>query len=185
MNPRHATALALIGLSLLLLSAACSGGAAIDERRAKPLQLRSIDFFNTQTGDPLSGRTDSFDVANVLYVGWEVSFENRLYKLESSQYRVDAVYIGPDGRTLGSINDFRDVSPSMKTVTFSGRVGNSRGGAFLPGTYTVKFYLNGEYFNARKFEVLATAQRLVPPLVRFRPCWSALVRPRLSRPGPG
>ncbi len=43
----------------------------------------------------------------------------------------------------------------MKTVTFSGRVGNSRGGAFLPGTYTVNFYLNGQYFDAKKFEVIA------------------------------
>ena len=45
----------------------------------------------------------------------------------------------------------------MKTVTFSGRVGNSRGGAFLPGTYTVNFYLNGQYFDAKRFEVLADA----------------------------
>ena len=132
--------------------------AMIDERRAKPLQLRAISFLNTtKTGTALSGATESFDVSKVLFVGWEVSFENRLYKLEAGQYRVDAAYIGPDGRTLGSVNDFQPVSPSMKTVTFSGRVGNSRGGAFLPGTYTVNFYLNGQYFGAKKFEVLGDA----------------------------
>jgi serine/threonine protein kinase len=132
--------------------------AMIDERRAKPLQLRSIAFLNTtKTGTALSGVTDSFDVSKVLFVGWQVSFENRLYKLEPGQYRVDAAYIGPDGRTLGSVNDFQPVSPAMKTVTFSGRVGNSRGGAFLPGTYTVNFYLNGQYFGAKKFQVLADA----------------------------
>jgi serine/threonine protein kinase len=130
----------------------------IDERRAKPLQLRSIDFLNTtKTGTALSGATSSFAVSKVLFVGWEVKFENRLYKLEPGQYRVDAAYIGPDGRTLGAVNDYQPVSPSMKTVTFSGRVGNSRGGAFLPGTYTVNFYLNGQYFEAKKFEVLADA----------------------------
>jgi hypothetical protein len=96
-------------------------------------------------------------VSKVLFVGWQVSFENRLYKLEQNQYRVDAAYIGPDGRTLGSVNDFQPVSANMKSVTFSGRVGNSRGGAFLPGTYTVNFYLNGQYFGAKKFEVLADA----------------------------
>jgi len=132
--------------------------AMIDERRAKPLQLRSIDFLNTtKTGTALSGATESFAVSKVLFVGWEAKFDNRLYKLEPGQYRVDAAYIGPDGRTLGSVNDFQPVSPSMKTVTFSGRVGNSRGGAFLPGTYTVNFYLNGQYFGAKKFEVLADA----------------------------
>ena len=132
--------------------------AMIDERRAKPLELRAISFLNTtKTGTALSGATESFEVSKVLFVGWEVSFENRLYKLEPGQYRVDAAYIGPDGRTLGSVNDFQPVSPSMKTVTFRGRVGNSRGGAFLPGTYTVNFYLNGQYFDAKKFEVLADA----------------------------
>jgi serine/threonine protein kinase len=132
--------------------------AMIDERRAKPLQLRAISFLNTtKTGTALSGTTDSFNVSKVLFIGWQVSFENRLYKLEPGQYRVDAAYIGPDGRTLGSVNDYQPVSPSMKTVTFSGRVGNSRGGAFLPGTYTVNFYLNGQYFDAKKFEVVADA----------------------------
>jgi serine/threonine-protein kinase len=130
--------------------------AMIDERRAKPLQLRSISFLNTtKTGTALSGATDSFSVSKVLFVGWQVNFENRLFRLEPGQYRVDAAYIGPDGRTLGSVNDFQPVSTSMRTVTFSGRVGNSRGGAFLPGTYTVNFYLNGQYFDAKKFEVIA------------------------------
>ncbi|MGA9725083.1 MAG: hypothetical protein WBQ86_21695, partial [Candidatus Binatus sp.] len=132
--------------------------AMIDERRAKPLQLRGISFLNTtKTGTALSGATNSFAVSKVLFVGWQASFENRLYKLEPGQYRVDAAYIGPDGRTLGSVNDYQPVSTSMKTVTFSGRVGNSRGGAFLPGTYTVNFYLNGQYFGAKRFEVLADA----------------------------
>ena len=132
--------------------------AMIDERRSKPLQLRSISFLNTtKTGTALSGATSSFEVSKVLFVGWEVSFENRLYKLEPGQYRVDAAYIGPDGRTLGAVNDYQPVSPSMKTVTFSGRVGNSHGGAFLPGTYTVNFYLNGQFFDAKRFEVLADA----------------------------
>jgi serine/threonine protein kinase len=132
--------------------------AMIDERRAKPLQLRAINFLNTtKTGTALSTATDSFSVSKVLFIGWQVSFENRLYKLEPGQYRVDAAYIGPDGRTLGSVNDYQPVSVNMKTVTFSGRVGNSRGGAFLPGTYTVNFYLNGQYFDAKKFEVVADA----------------------------
>jgi serine/threonine protein kinase len=132
--------------------------AMIDERRTKPLALRAIDFLNTnKTGAAISGATNSFEVSKVLFVGWEVKFDNRLYKLEPNQYRVDAVYIGPDGRTLGSVNDFQSVSPNMKAVTFSGRVGNSRGGAFLPGTYTVNFLLNGQSFAEKKFRVVADA----------------------------
>ena len=132
--------------------------AMIDERRAKPLALRSISFLNTtKTGAAISGATSSFDVAKVLFVGWEVKFDNRLYKLEPNQYRVDAVYTGPDGRTLGSVNDFQSVSANTKAVTFSGRVGNSRGGAFLPGTYTVDFLLNGQSFAEKQFRVVADA----------------------------
>ena len=132
--------------------------AMIDERRAKPLALRSISFLNTtKTGSAISGATTSFDVAKVLFVGWEVRFDNRLYKLEPNQYRVDAVYTGPDGRTLGSVNDYQSVSQSMKAVTFSGRVGNSHGGAFLPGTYTVDFLLNGQSFAEKQFRVVADA----------------------------
>ncbi|MGH7779582.1 MAG: protein kinase domain-containing protein [Candidatus Binataceae bacterium] len=132
--------------------------AMIEEARRKPLQLRDIEFLNTtKTGTAISGTTTSFDVSKVLFVGWQVSFDNRLFGLESSQYRVDAAYIAPDGRTLGSVNDWQNITPAQRTATFSGRVGNSRGGAFLPGTYTVNFYLNGQYFGQKKFRVLASA----------------------------
>ncbi|HUA32394.1 MAG TPA: protein kinase [Candidatus Binataceae bacterium] len=128
--------------------------AMIEKRRAKPLALREISFRNTtKTGTPLSNASSSFDISKVLFIGWQVSFDNELYKLESSQYRLDAAYIAPDGSTLGAVNDFQQVSPNQKTVTFSGRVGNSKGGAFLPGTYTVNFYLNGQYFAEKKFNV--------------------------------
>src|SRR5260370_15884735 len=132
--------------------------AMIDERRAKSLATPSIALLNTpKSGAPISGASNSFEVAKVLFVGWQVKFENRLYKLEQNQYRVDAVYIGPDGRTLGAVRELQSVSPSMRAVTFSGRVGNSRGGAFLPGTYTVNFLLNGQAFAERRFQVVADA----------------------------
>ena len=130
--------------------------ARIEEIRRKPLELLHIAFLNsTKSGTPLSGAAETFDVSKVLFVGWEVNFKNRLYKLDNNQYRVDAAYIAPDGRTLGSVNDWKNVGPNDRSVTFSGRVGNSAGGAFLPGTYTVNFYLNGQYFAQKRFEVLA------------------------------
>ncbi|HYB90664.1 MAG TPA: protein kinase [Candidatus Binataceae bacterium] len=130
--------------------------AELEVRRRKPLEPRTIEFMNTtKTGTPLAAPSTTFDVSKVLFVGWEITFENRLYKLESNQYRVDAVYIAPDGRTLGSVNDWQTIAPESRTATFSGRVGNSRGGAFLPGSYTVNFYLNGQYFAQKKFRVVA------------------------------
>jgi len=130
--------------------------AYIEEVRRKPLELMHIEFVNsTKTGTPLSPPADSFDVSKVLFIAWQVNFRNRLYKLDTNQYRVDAAYIAPDGRTLGAVNDWKNVSPTEKNVQFSGRVGNSAGGAFLPGTYTVNFYLNGQYFAQKRFDVVA------------------------------
>ncbi len=108
--------------------------------RRKPLELQHIEFLNsTKTGTPLSSPAESFDVSKVLFVGWQVSFKNRLYKLDSNQYRVDAAYIAPDGRTLGSVNDWKNVGPGDRNVTFSGRVGNSAGGAFSAGNLHRQF----------------------------------------------
>ncbi len=131
--------------------------AMIEDRQRRPLELSGIRFHNsTKTGTALSPASDTFDAAKVLFVDWQVSFKNRLYGLELSQYRVDAAYIAPDGRTLGGVDDVRGVPLNARTVTFSGRVGNSAGGAFLPGTYSVNFYLNGQYFAQRKFTVVAS-----------------------------
>ncbi len=136
--------------------------AMIEARRRNPLRLVNIRFFNsTKSGTRLSGATSTFDVSKVLFVDWRVSFDNQLYGLETAQYRIDAAYVAPNGATLGAVNDIRTVPQGARTASFSGRVGNSAGGAFLPGTYTVNFYLNGRYFAQRKFQVLASATR--PP----------------------
>jgi hypothetical protein len=137
--------------------------AKIESFRRRPLELLSILFHNTtKSGTPISGATASFDAAKVLFVGWEVSFRNRLFGLDMNQYRVDAAYVAPDGHTLGSVDDVRMVSDKTKTATFSGRIGNSSGSAFLPGVYTVNFYLNGQYLAQRKFRVVSTTASLNP-----------------------
>jgi hypothetical protein len=132
--------------------------AMIEERMRRPLSLKDIEFVNsTKDGTALSGPSSVFNVSKVLFVGWRVTFDNRLFNLDNNQYRVDAAYIGPDGSTLGSVDDIQTIKRSSNRAIFSGRVGNSAGGAFLPGQYTVNFYLNGQYFTQRKFRVVADA----------------------------
>lgn len=140
--------------------------ALLEARRRKPLQLAGIEFVNsTKSGTPLSRPSATFDAAKVLFVNWKITFDNRLFNLDTGQYRVDAAYIAPDGRTLGSVDDIRIVPPTARSATFSGRVGNSAGGAFLPGQYTVNFYLNGQYVAEKKFRVLAgTSPSYTPSL---------------------
>jgi len=132
--------------------------AMVQERMRRPLQLESIEFINsTKDGTALSGVSSTFSVSKVLFVGWRTIFQNRLFGLDANQYRVDAAYIAPDGATLGSVDDVQTVRPTESRAVFSGRVGNSAGGAFVPGQYTVNFYLNGQYFAQRKFRVVADA----------------------------
>jgi serine/threonine protein kinase len=130
--------------------------AALEQARRKPLTLDTIEFLNTtKTGTALSGYSKTFAASKVLFVGWVAKFKNRLYNLEAGQYRVDAAYIGPDGRMLGSVSDYKLVPSNAKTVEFSGRVGNAAGGAFLPGTYTVNFYLDGKFLAQKRFQIVA------------------------------
>lgn len=132
--------------------------AMIQERMRRPLALKVIQFVNsTKDGTELSGPSNVFNVSKVLFVGWRAIFDNRLFGLDSNRYSVEAAYIGPDGRTLGSVDDIHTVGRSNNRATFSGRVGNSAGAAFLPGQYTVNFYLNGRYFAQRTFRVVADA----------------------------
>jgi hypothetical protein len=132
--------------------------AMVQERLRRPLQLEQIVFLNTtKDGTALSPPASVFGVSKVLFVGWRVIFGNRLFRLDSNRYQVDAAYLAPDGSALGSVQDVQVVSPSEPRATFSGRVGNSRGGAFLPGKYTVNFYLNGQYFAKKTFSVVNDA----------------------------
>ena len=137
--------------------------AMLEARRRKPLQLAGIEFMNsTKSGTPLAGPATTFNASKVLFVNWRITFENRLYNLDTGQYRVDAAYIAPDGHTLGSVDDIRIVPPTSRNATFSGRVGNSAGGAFLPGQYTVDFYLNGQKVAQKNFRVLADNSQPYP-----------------------
>jgi len=129
--------------------------AMLQEHMRRPLQLEQIMFLNTtKDGTALSAPTTVFSVSKVLFVGWRVTFGNRLYRLNSNRYEVDAAYVAPDGSTLGSVQDVQVVNPADPRATFSGRVGNSAGGAFLPGKYTVNFYLDGQYFGRKTFSVV-------------------------------
>src|SRR5258705_3418162 len=101
--------------------------AMIDERRAKPLSLRSIDFLNTtKTGARISGATNSFEVSKVLFVGWEVKFDNRLYRLQPNHYQGETVYIRPHQRNLGDHDQFQPLSAHMTAATFSEPLSNLR-----------------------------------------------------------
>jgi hypothetical protein len=128
--------------------------ALIQERSKEPLSLVSVRFFNTaKNGDPLSKPATSFGASQLRYLAWEADFQNQLHELLPSHHRVTATYFAPNGQILGTVEDGKDVSDKTEKVTFTARIGNASGGAFLPGDYRVDFYVNGYPLSSRKFSV--------------------------------
>ena len=128
--------------------------ALIRERSKEPLSLVSVRFFNaTKNGDPLSKPATSFGASQLRFVAWEANFQNQLHNLLPSHHRVTATYFTPNGQILGTVEDDKEVSDKTEKVTFTARIGNASGGAFLPGDYKVDFYVNGYPLSSRKFSV--------------------------------
>jgi hypothetical protein len=128
--------------------------ALIRERSKKPLELLTIRFLNaSKEGNPLSAPAETFSASQVRFVAWEAEFRNQLHNLIPSYHRVEATYYSPNGRLLGTVQDGKEVPVSANKVTFTARLGNSSGGAFVPGSYRVDFYVNGRPFASRQFNV--------------------------------
>lgn len=128
--------------------------ALIQERSKEPLSLVSVRFFNTaKNGDPLSKPATLFGASQLRYLAWEADFQNQLHDLLPSHHRVTATYFAPNGQILGTVEDGKEVSDKTERVTFTARIGNASGGAFLPGDYRVDFYVNGYPLSSRKFSV--------------------------------
>jgi Protein kinase domain len=128
--------------------------ALIQERSKKPLELLTVRFLNTgKDGKRLSGPTESFVASQLRFVAWEAVFGNRLSGLAPAYHRVEATYYAPNGQPLGTVQDGKEVGQESKEVTFTGRIGNSTGGAFVPGTYRVDFYVNGWPLSSKTFTV--------------------------------
>lgn len=146
----------------------------IHERSKKPLDLVSVRFSNTsKEGKRLSGQGDKFPASKVRFIGWEAQFRNRLLELVPAYHRIEATYYAPNGQPLGTVQDAKQVELEAKEVTFTARIGKSTGGAFVPGTYRVDFYLNGYPLSSKKFTVENDQEQLVsrepPPPVRETP----------------
>ena len=139
-----------------------------ERRQSESLSLRTLDLLNTdKSGTLLGGPTTTFEASTVKFVGWRATFDNRLRGSQSTRYRIDSTYKFPAGHSY-TVDDCQMISEDQKQVTFTGRIGNSKGGAFLPGNYTINFLLNGRPFTQKAFKVV---------IRRLDPGWYLLVAP--------
>ena len=126
----------------------------VNERSRKPLELVTVRFFNsTKEGKRLSSPGKSFPASAVRFMTWEAQFRNRLQELAPAYHRVEATYYAPNGQPLGTVQDAKEVGEDAEKVTFTARIGNATGGAFVPGVYRVDFYVNGYPLASRQFTV--------------------------------
>jgi len=51
------------------------------------------------------------------------------------------------------VQDGKEVPAANAEITFTGRIGNTKGGAFAPGTYRVDFYVDGWPLSSKEFTV--------------------------------
>lgn len=136
------------------LAAEAKRMALMQERSKKPLELLTVRFLNTtKEGKRLSTVGEGFAASQLRFVAWEAVFRNRLLELAPAYHRIEATYYAPNGQPLGTVQDAKEVGLESKEVTFTGRLGNSSGGAFGPGTYRVDFYVNGWPLSSREFTV--------------------------------
>jgi len=137
--------------------------ALLQERSKKPLELMTVRFLNTsKEGKRLSPVGNSFPASQVRFVAWEAQFRNRLRDLAPAYHRVEATYYGPNGQPLGTVQDAKEVNAETGAVTFTARIGNSSGGAFVPGTYRVDFYVNGWPLSSKQFTVEDDQAEITP-----------------------
>lgn len=129
--------------------------AQIRAAREKPLKLIALSFFNTdRDGKLLQPRaSEVFDFSQTRFISWKARFKNNLFNLESGYHRLEGTFYGPSGEVLGNVSDHKNVERKMKEVSFSARLGNAQGSAFLPGIYRVDFYLDGRPFQSKNFVV--------------------------------
>ena len=128
--------------------------ALIQERSRKPLEIVRVRFINTaKNGKRLSEPSKSFAASKIRFMAWEAEFKNRLHSLTPAYHRVEATYYAPNGQPLGTVQDGKEVKVNSKRTTFTGRIGNASGGAFIPGKYRVDFYVNGWPLSSEEFIV--------------------------------
>ena len=130
------------------------GQAVLQERSKKPLELVNLRFLTlSEEGKPLSPGGNVFPAPHMRFVWWEAQFHNRLRGFAPAYHRVEATYYGPNGQLLGTVQDTKEVAPDADEVTFSARIGNPSGGAFVPGSYRVDFSVNGRPLLSKQFTV--------------------------------
>jgi hypothetical protein len=147
--------LVLVGAAVGIATHVYFNRTETEERQRESLRLRTLDLLNTdKIGTVLGGPTTTFESSTVKFVDWRATFDSRLRGSQSQRYRVDSTYKFPTGESY-TVDDCQMISETQKQVTFTGRIGNSKGGAFLPGNYTISFLLNGRPFIQRSFKVVA------------------------------
>ena len=141
------------------------------QRQRESLSLRTLDLLNTDNGGTvLGGPTTTFELSTVEFVGWRATLDSRLQGSQPTTLsaRLD---LQVPSRSVVHSRRLSDDIRKPKPGDLHRKDGNSKGGAFLPGYYTINFVLNGRSFAQKAFRVVKRA---------LDPGWYLLVAPPAS-----
>ena len=127
----------------------------VKETRIK-LSLRHIKFFESDLkAPPVEQRRykTRFSMEETQYIYTEISYNNNLYRIANSNSRVTLLYSNSDQtfrqESKGSISQQK----GARTGLYWRGMGWSEPGKWLPGTYTVTIFLEGQKVDQSRFEI--------------------------------
>jgi hypothetical protein len=99
-----------------------------------------------------------FDSEKTRYVNYELVLAHPFLQ-KAVKFVLKSVWYGPDGKQVHESTWKAQIHPEWKTSSHYRGYGSSKGGTFIPGTYRVELYVDGEKIAEGSFEVYSDSNK--------------------------
>jgi hypothetical protein len=127
----------------------------VKETRIK-LSLQHMKFFESDLRAPPVGQRrykTRFSMQETRYIYTEISYNNKLYRIANSNSQVTLVYSNADLTFREELKGTISQQKGARTGLYWRGMGWSDPGKWVPGTYTVTIYLEGQKVSQSRFEI--------------------------------
>ncbi|MBN2460662.1 MAG: hypothetical protein JXB60_03560 [Candidatus Cloacimonetes bacterium] len=126
------------------------------ELKAEGITYDEIKFF--ETGDEYPDKDDryyqsEFQQSATRYIACELNIYNNLYDDHDKTYKLEYKYYSPDGSLFGEISDNLEIKSEWYTAWYVNSWGWSETGNWEGGEYSVKIYINDQFFGQGNFKI--------------------------------
>jgi len=133
----------------------------IPEIQKKIGTVERVRFFESDfDAPPLWERhyATRFDSEKTRYVNYELVLAHPFLQ-KAVKFVLKSVWYGPDGKQVHESTWKAQIHPEWKTSSHYRGYGSSKGGTFIPGTYRVELYVDGEKIAEGSFEVYSDSNK--------------------------